>query len=354
MVTGIPPEFCRRMGRSCSGMSNASSAFSECRSERSDDPFLPGSPSAHGPSSIHRFLVSSSDHSDELFFGLVSALESPSVESQLRAAMEIRLLAMHSIENRLRIARAGAVRPLVALLSHPDPQLQEHGVTAVLNLSLCDENKAPLAGAGAVPHLVHALCVGTPVARENAACALFRLAQFEDLPAAIGCCGAIPPLIALLETGGARGKKDAATALFALLAVKDNAILAVEAGVVGPLLELMADFDSDMVDKAAYVLLWVLKTQKGRVTAVDEGAVAVLVEMLEMGSRKQKEVAVLSLLEICKECSDYRRTAVREGAIPPLVALSHAASSRTSTKKKVGNLTSSHRIQLSKKIIFLG
>ncbi|URD94680.1 spotted leaf 11 [Musa troglodytarum] len=312
MMMGSPPEFRRRMSRTYSESTDSTAPFSECRSDRTGD--LDG-----------LLVCSDDDFSDEMVRGFILDLESPSVESQLRAVMVLRFLAKSSTENRLRIARAGAVAPLVALLSHPDPQLQEHGVTAILNLSLCDENKAPIAAAGAVCHLVSALRAGTPAARENAACAIFRLAQLDDLPAILGRSGAIPPLVALLETGSLRGKKDAATALYVLLVTKDNVAPAVEAGVMHTLLDLMADPKSGMVDKAAFVLLCVLATPEGRAAAVDEGGVPVLVDMLETGGGKQKKVAMLSLRQICEESEDYRRLVVREGAIPPLVALSQSS-----------------------------
>ncbi|GFP95700.1 transcription initiation factor TFIID subunit 5 [Phtheirospermum japonicum] len=54
-----------------------------------------------------------------------------------------------------------------------DPQLQEYGDTAILNLSLCDENKEEIAYSGAIKPLVRAL--RSAAARENAACALLRL-----------------------------------------------------------------------------------------------------------------------------------------------------------------------------------
>ncbi|XP_065020186.1 U-box domain-containing protein 4-like [Musa acuminata AAA Group] len=323
MLMENPPEFGRHARRSYSDGAGSSGAFSDCNSECSA--------SGNGASSLRR-LLASDYYSDEEVRGLISDLGSPSVESRRRAAMELRLLAKHSTENRLRIARAGAVVPLVALLSHPDPQLQEHGVTAVLNLSLCDENKGPIAAAGAVRYLVRALRSGTPAARENAACALLRLAQLDDLRAVIGRSGAIPPLVALLETGGSRGKKDAATALFTLLAAKENKARAVEAGVVRPLLDLMADPESEMVDKAAYVLHRLLSEPEGRASAVEEGGVPVLVEMVEVGSQRQKEVAMLSLLEICEESAAYRKMVIREGAIPPLIALSQSSSKKTKDK----------------------
>lgn len=326
------------MGRSFSDSGDSSGAFSDCNSDRSGEFPSSGSPNSSGSSGgsgLHRHLVScAADYSDEVVRELIAELESPSasVESQRRAAMELRLLAKHNTENRLRIAEAGAVGPLVALLSHRDPLLQEHGVTAILNLSLCDENKPQIAAAGAIRPLVRALRTGTPAARENAACALLRLAQLDDLRAAIGRSGAIPPLVALLESGGARGKKDAATALFTLLASRENKIRAVEAGIVRPLLDLMADPECGMVDKAAYVLHAVVEVPEGRAAAVEEDGIPVLVEMVEVGTPRQKEIAVRSLFEICRESAVFRKMVAHEGAIPPLVALSQSGTRKAKEK----------------------
>ncbi|XP_010942796.1 uncharacterized protein [Elaeis guineensis] len=320
------------MGRS---LSDSSGAFSECNSDCSGE----FSPTSTGGAAHHRLLIScAADYSDDVVRDLISDLESPSVpiESQRHAAMFLRLLAKHSSENRLKIARAGAVRPLVALLSHADPQLQEHGVTAILNLSICPENKDPIAAAGAIRPLILVLKTGTPAARENAACALLRLSEIEEHKIAIGRSGAIPHLVNLLETGGQRGKKDASTALFLLCSTRENKILAVKDGIVRPLLELMADPGSGMVDKAAYVLNSVVAVAEGRTAAVEEGGIPVLVEMVEVGTQRQKEIAMLTLLEICKESVAYRTMVSREGAIPPLVALSQSGATRA--KQKVEEL----------------
>ncbi|WOL11893.1 hypothetical protein Cni_G20657 [Canna indica] len=327
------------MGRVYSDGGDFSGAFSECNSDVSGEFSSTSSSSFVGGDGggLHRFLVScTTDYSDEVVRKLISELESPSasVESQRRAAMELRLLGKHSPENRLRIAAAGAVAPLVALLSHADPQLQEHGVTALLNLAICDENKAPIAAAGAVRPLVVALRTGTPTARENAACALLRLAQLDDLRAAIGRSGAIPGLVALLESGGPRGKKDAATALYTLLATRDNKVRSIEAGVVRPLLDLMADSESGMVDKAAYVLHSIVEVAEGRAVAVAEDAIPVLMELVEGGTPRQKETAIRSLHEICRESAIYRRMVTDEGAIPALIALSQSQAGTNRAKQK--------------------
>lgn len=150
------PVNCSQLGRNLSDLSvNDDSAFSDCNSDRSGE-----FPTAS--SERRRLLIAcASENSEELIRQLVSDLQSCSIDEQKQAAMEIRLLAKNKPENRLRIARAGAIKPLIALISSTDPQLQECGVTAILNLSLCDENKEHITVSGAIRPLVKALRTGT-------------------------------------------------------------------------------------------------------------------------------------------------------------------------------------------------
>ncbi|XAR61966.1 Ubiquitin--protein ligase [Bertholletia excelsa] len=327
METEVPANY-RYMGQSFGDLSrdDSSSAFSDCNSDRSGE-----FPSASSQSR-RLLLACASDNSDDLIRQLVSDLESCSIDDQKQAAMELRLLAKNNPENRLKIARAGAIKPLISLTSSSDPQLQENGVTAILNLSLCDENKELLASSGAIKPLIRALRVGTSTAKENAACALFRLSQVEENKVTIGRSGAIPPLVNLLETGNIRGKKDASTALYTLCSVRENKIRAVEAGIMKSLLELMADFGSKMVDKSAFVLSLLVSLPEARTVVVEEGGIPVLVEIIEVGSQRQKEIAVEILLQICKDSVKYRTEVAREGAIPPLIALSQSGTTRAKQK----------------------
>ncbi|XP_050248659.1 U-box domain-containing protein 14-like [Quercus robur] len=146
-------------------------------------------------------------------------------------------IAKNKLENLLKIAKAGAVKPLILLISLANPQLQEYDVTAILNLSLCDENKEFIASSGAIKPLVRALRLGTPMVKENLACALLRLSQVDENKFAIGQSKAIPLLVNLLESGGFCGKKDTSTALYSLCSVKENKIKAVQAGITKPLVE---------------------------------------------------------------------------------------------------------------------
>ncbi|KAH7567525.1 hypothetical protein ACOSP7_010526 [Xanthoceras sorbifolium] len=327
METETPVNF-TYMGRSFDGTSynDDSSAFSDCNSDRSGE--FPTASSQN-----RRLLIACvSENSDDLIRQLVADLESCSIDEQKQAAMEIRLLAKNKSENRLKIAKAGAIKPLISLIASSDLQLQEYGVTAILNLSLCDENKELIALSGAIKPLVRALKSGTPTAKENAACALLRLSQIEENKIAIGRSGAIPLLVNLLEAGGIRGKKDASTALYSLCSVKENKIMAVQARIMKPLVELMADFGSNMVDKSAYVLSLLVTVAEARAALVEEGGIPVLVEIIEVGSQRQKEIAVAVLLQVCEDSVVYRTMVAREGAIPPLVALSQSGTNRAKQK----------------------
>ncbi|XP_078430345.1 U-box domain-containing protein 14-like [Wolffia australiana] len=303
-----------------------SGAFSDCNSDHSGE-FTAES------NLVRRLRLSTI--SDELLCRLISNLRSESSDARRAAAMELRLLAKHSMENRVEIAKAGAIGPLISIISDPEQQLQEHGVTAILNLSLCDENKDSIVAAGGIKALVTALSSGTSTAKENAACALLRLAQVEENKILIGRSGAISPLVSLLERGSLRGKKDAATALYTLCSTKENKVRAVEAGIMKSLVEFMADLESGMVDKAAYVVNLLVDVAKGRTALVEEDGIPVLVELLETGSQRQMEAAISALARVCEQSAAHCAMVAREGAIPPLVAFSQSGGLRSKQKAEV-------------------
>jgi hypothetical protein len=50
--------------------------------------------------------------------------------------------------------------------------------------------------------------------------------------------------------------------------------------------------------------------------------------MAEVGTSQQKEIATLSILQICKDNVAYHAMVNHEGTIPPLIALSQSSSAR--------------------------
>ncbi|KAL5583080.1 hypothetical protein UlMin_015522 [Ulmus minor] len=197
----------------------------------------------------------------------VDGLKSSSVAVKRSAMAKLRLLVKNQSDNRALIGESNAIPAMIPLLQCSDPWTQEHTVIALLNLSLHEGNKALITNTRAIKSLVYVLKIGTETSKQKAACALLTLALVEENKSSIGACGAIPGTIS--------------------------------AGVVKPLVVLVAKQGIGLAEKAMFVL-----------------------SNLADGSVKGKEFAVLTLWQLCADCVRNRGLLIREGRIPPLVALS--------------------------------
>ncbi|KAJ0979448.1 hypothetical protein J5N97_014922 [Dioscorea zingiberensis] len=265
---------------------------------------------------------------------LIQKLSSPNLDDQRSAAGELRLLAKRNTDNRVCIAEAGAIPLLVNLLDTLEPRTQEHAVTALLNLSICEENKGRIIAAGAVPGIVHVLKKGCMEARENAAATLFSLSVIDENKVTIGCSGAIPALVSLLSEGSQRGKKDAATALFNLCIYQGNKGKAVRAGVVPTLMRLLTEPAGGMVDEALAILAILSSHPEGKVAIGAAEAVPVLVEVIGSGSPRNRENAAAVLVHLCgsEQQHQYLAEAQERGVIGPLQDLAQNGTDRGKRK----------------------
>lgn len=265
---------------------------------------------------------------------LVCKLSSPNLEDQRSGAGELRLLAKRNADNRICVAEAGAIPRLVNLLATVDLRTQEHAVTALLNLSICEENKANIIISGAVPGIVHVLRNGSMEARENAAATLFSLSIVDENKVTIGASGAIPALVSLLSEGTQRGKKDAATALFNLCIYQGNKGKAVRAGVVPLLMGLLIEPAGGMVDEALAILAILSSHPEGKAAIGAAEAVPVLVEVIRSGSPRNRENAAAVLLHLCSGEQQYHYLAMAQdrGVLGPLRELAMNGTDRGKRK----------------------
>ncbi|KAL0437361.1 UNVERIFIED_CONTAM: U-box domain-containing protein 3 [Sesamum radiatum] len=273
---------------------------------------------------------------------LIKDLKSASSELQSTAAREIRFLAKYNMENRFIIGQCGAISPLISLLYSDVELIQEHAVTALLNLSINEKIKARIGAEGAIEPLIHVLRTGNAVARENAAAALFSLSLLDEYRIKIGRLSAVKPLVDLLQSGSLRGMKDAATALFNLSIFHENKARIVQAGAIKYLVRLM-DPASEMVDKAVALLTNLSSITEGCSAIAREGGIPLLVEIVETGTQRGKENAASILLQLCINSPKYCRSILQEGVVPPLVALSLSGTPRA--KEKAQQLLSHFRSQ---------
>ncbi|RVW56976.1 U-box domain-containing protein 13 [Vitis vinifera] len=242
---------------------------------------------------------------------LLNKLRSGSPEDQRNAAGEIRLLAKRNADNRVAIAEAGAIPLLVNLLATPDSRTQEHAVTALLNLSICEDNKSSIINSGAVPGIVYVLKRGSMEARENAAATLFSLSVVDE---------------------NKRGKKDAATALFNLCIYQGNKGKAVRAGVVPTLMRLLTEPGGGMVDEALAILAILASHPEGKAAIGSSEAVPVLVEVIGNGSPRNRENAAAVLVHLCAGDQHHLAEAQELGVMGPLVDLAQNGTDRGKRK----------------------
>ncbi|KAK9270022.1 hypothetical protein L1049_025595 [Liquidambar formosana] len=263
---------------------------------------------------------------------LVQNICSSQLEVQRKAVVKIRMLSKENPENRVLIANNGGIPPLVHLLSYPDSKIQEHAVTALLNLSIDEANKKLIAREGAIPAIVEVLQNGTLEAKENSAAALFSLSMLDENRIIVGLSNGIPPLVDLLQNGTIRGKKDAATALFNLSINQANKAIAIEAGIIKPLLQLLGDRNLGMIDEALSILLLLASHPDGRQEIGQLSLIETLVEFIREGTPKNKECATSVLLELGSNNSSFLLAALQYGVYEHLVEITRSGTNRAQRK----------------------
>ena len=128
-------------------------------------------------------------------------------------------------ENRVLIAQAGGIEPLVQLLRDGSAVAKVRAVRALGGLAWNDANKVLIAEAGGVPPLVELLRDGGPHGKQEAAAALRILSRNNANKALITEAGGIPLLVHFLRDGNLGAKPEATCALFNLARNNDaNAV----------------------------------------------------------------------------------------------------------------------------------
>ncbi|XP_028208275.1 U-box domain-containing protein 14-like [Glycine soja] len=267
---------------------------------------------------------------------LLDKLTSNDIEQQRAAAGELRLLGKRNADNRVCIAEAGAIPPLVDLLSSSDPRTQEHAVTTLLNLSINESNKGAIVNVGAIPDIVDVLKNGSMEARENAAATLFSLSFLDENKVQIGAAGAIPALIKLLCEGTPTGKKDVATAIFNLSIYQGNKAKAVKAGIVAPLIQFLKDAGGGMVDEALAIMAILASHHEGRVAIGQAEPIHILVKVIRTSSPRNRENAAAVLWSLCTGDPLQLKLAKEHGAEAALQELSENGTDRA--KRKAGSI----------------
>lgn len=234
---------------------------------------------------------------------LVERLIAGSMEQQNKAAFEIRLLTKTSIFNRSCLVEAGAIPPLLNLVTTRDSSYQENAMATLLNLAKNSTSKRILVENGGLFLILDVLKKGLKMeARQHAAGTLFYLTSVEEYRKMIGeNPQAIPSLLELLGNGADRGKKNALVTIFGLLMRPENHWRVIAAGLVPLLVNLLKSFErEDLITDSLAVLSSLCERLDGAMAVLYAGALPIIIDVLNScNSRTAKEHCVSLLLALC-------------------------------------------------------
>eukprot|EP00435_Cladocopium_sp_Y103_P017605 s551_g4.t1 len=249
---------------------------------------------------------------------LVALVTSGSDAAKTQAAFALRNLALKNDQNRAAIAAAGGIPPLIALVTSSSDSAKKEAARALGHVGLNDQSRAAIAAAGGIPPLVALVTSGSDSAKEYAAGALANLADENE--AAIAAAGGIPPLVALVTSGSDAAKEFAAGAL-GNVAVNDQIEAAIAAaGGIPPLVALVTSGSDAAKQYAASALANLAMNDENKVAIAAAGGIPPLVALVTSGSDAAKEHAAATLASLASNDQNQAPIAAA-GGIPPLVAL---------------------------------
>ncbi|KAK6789021.1 hypothetical protein RDI58_012820 [Solanum bulbocastanum] len=254
-----------------------------------------------------RFVGSSSVANEQtmklLASFLVGRLVGGTMEQQNKAAFEIRLLTKTSIFNRSCLVEAGAIPPLLNLVTSRDSSCQENAMATLLNLSKNSKCKSTIVGNEGLFLILDVLKGGLKMeARQHAAGTLFYLTSVEENRKMMGENPEfIPSLLELLRNGTDRGKKNALVTIFGLLMRPENHWRVIAAGLVPLVVNLLKSFErEDLITDSLAVLSTLSERLDGAMAVLYAGALPIIVNVLSScNSRASKEYCVSLLLALC-------------------------------------------------------
>jgi len=203
---------------------------------------------------------------------------------------------------KVAVARAGAIRPLVAVLreSSDAPELQKQAARALHNLTSKNaENKVAVAHAGAVAPLVTILASGQMAAQEQAAGVLRNLTgSSPEQKAAVFAAGAVPAVATLLSAPEMSGDARANLAVLLYNLANGNperrTAVAVERGVIAGLVRLVRVGPTATVKREAADTLQILALAGAKACKAmfEEGLVPLIRPLLNVTDGKTPKVGI--------------------------------------------------------------
>lgn len=236
------------------------------------------------------------------------------------AAAALDTLSWNNSVNKVIIAQAGCIPPLIALLLGKDEDQKTKAASALRNLAVDRSNKVTIANEGGITALIQLVDGGNAAQKENAAGGLLNLSANADNKVTIATEGGILPLVALTRDGTVFQKEKAAATLSNLAAVDSNRDKIEAAKGVPALVELARQGNIDQTTKALGALWNLSRSSNLQSSIADASGIPVLVALARNGTDEQKVSAVSTLWNVSATLNNVEKIA-RAGGIRVLVDL---------------------------------
>ena len=284
-----------------------------------------GTPQAHifAADALARLAINNPENQAQIAKHLVGMLGNPSAGAQRRAAHAVADLADNNPGSPGIIVNAGAISPLVNLVSLGVTQVKVEAAGALSMLAM----NSPANQLAIASGLVALLGTGTAEAQEQVTKLLLTLSNDADNRVAIAKAGSIQRLVTQLRGGGQTSTKAqelAAAVLARLSGDSDENVAAIaSASGIRPLVALLtSDSASGQAHSATVLADMARKSKRNRNMILNEGASTPLIGLLSNNNNQNgKAEAAGALLSLCNKHPETQRRIAEEGAIKPLVAL---------------------------------
>ncbi|HVT62177.1 MAG TPA: protein kinase, partial [Legionellaceae bacterium] len=184
---------------------------------------------------------------------LIELLSDKNTKIRYHSARMLQYLIV-AAENKATIARAGAIEPLIRLLSDSDTKIRKYAVGALMSLAISSKNRIPIAQAGAIEPLIRLFSDSDTTIRQYAVGALLNLAINSKNQTIIAQSNTIGPLIRLFFDSNTVTRQYAVRALMNLADHSENKITIIQAGAIQPLIRLSSDNDTQICHYASKAL----------------------------------------------------------------------------------------------------
>ena len=276
----------------------------------------------HAEDALARLAIANADNQSQIAKHCVALLGNLNTGAQRRSSRVLRDLAAANPGSPVVIVNAGAISPLVTLLTTGVADVKEEAAGALSTLAF----NSPSTQLAIASGLVALVGIGSAEAQEQVTLLLLRLAHDTANCVAIAKAGAIPRLVIQLRGGGRTSVKaqELAAAVLSHLSALEDCIKAITAANgIRPLVAMLTTGTPAAQAHAAAVLSDIARVSiKYQRSIISEGGISPLVNLLSKENKsKAKAEAAGALLCLSAGQPATQKAVADAGGLKALVAL---------------------------------